>query len=379
MEKNSIFIRSEYEGRKDLLIEQCQELLKRVKSEATIKYVQSDNIRKGFVVRFDCDVSESRLLKTKYLCDDASATVHSLTTSLVLLEAYPNDEGDFVADVRKQLLKIWNMKVLEVQKIPLSEQFPYIGTGKYVVILQVPEVEELEEFKAMGLPDDMVLELPSCDEKLKVKFYCRRCLKEGHVQSSCANQLDNHVSTTVLNQPSKRPLQESEVSNPRPKKSRGPEPEAVSIGERRNEVSTADVYPDLEIISVFEGNRRDGKTEPSATNYKNSKSIPDKFPTQPNNRITTPASDIIIPIGIREIMYGLPNPVLDVDTLEKLFNHTKKRSNVQLLITKTYTTNIEGLRHQLKDIVTNYYKPPVIGSQEDRDFVKWIEKFLERF
>ncbi|KAG8176457.1 hypothetical protein JTE90_023104 [Oedothorax gibbosus] len=89
--------------------------------------------------------------------------------------------------------------------------------------------------------------------------------------------------------------------------------------------------------------------------------------------------DIIIPTGIRDLINGLPNPVLGVDKLEKLFNHARGRPNVQLLIKKSYTTNIEGLRQQLNDIVTNYYKPPVIGSQKDRDFVKWIEKFRDRF
>ncbi|KAG8174087.1 hypothetical protein JTE90_010762 [Oedothorax gibbosus] len=465
MEKNfGIFIRSEYQGKLDFLIKQCQELLKRVNSEATIKHIQSDNIRKGIVVRFDRDVSESQLLKTKYLCDDSSATVHSLTTSLVVLEAYPDNEVDFVEDVRKQLLKIWNMKVLDVKKIPLSEQFPYIGTGKYVVILQVPEVEELEEFKAMGLPDGMVLELPSCDEKLKVKFYCRRCLEEGHVQSSCANQfdnhvsttskrslqgdqreasnpepkkqraaepeaggigkrrnefstedvypdleivnvsegnsrdgrteshtsapnlknnqnqLDNHVSTTVLNQTSERPLEEdqSEVSNPKTKTPRGPEPEVAGIGERGNELSTADVYPDLEIVNVSEGNSRDGRTEShtSAPNLKNNSSTPDKFPTQPtNHHRRPPSSKIIIPIGIRKIMCGLPNPVLDVDTLETLFNNTKKRANVHIIIKDVYTTNIKGLRQQLKDTIKKCHKH---GSLEDKNFAKWIEKFLKR-
>ncbi|KAG8171706.1 hypothetical protein JTE90_018820 [Oedothorax gibbosus] len=87
---------------------------------------------------------------------------------------------------------------------------------------------------------------------------------------------------------------------------------------------------------------------------------------------------VVIPDGIRQIISGIPDQILDIQELEAFFTHAKKKSR-PLEIVKVYTSDVEGFKRQLLEISRKYYMSPNVGSNADIQFVKMLQGVLKRF
>ncbi|KAG8187245.1 hypothetical protein JTE90_020673 [Oedothorax gibbosus] len=454
-----IFIRSTQD---DLtIIEKCKNLLASIQSDTKILHVHRDEDRGGLKVVFDTDSSVAQLLQRKDL--DVTSTIHALTTALIVHEAFPNDEEEFKASIRNKMAT----KVLDIKKVPLSAKYPEIGTGKWIIILDVPEIEDLDEFKLMGLPENMLLlKLPNNDCKLKVEFYCRLCQKGGHVPRRCSEAPTPSFSNLEqIASPKKSSSSKKNVHSPGtssintipigrffqktpPKIGIPPKPMQPSgfrirdIAEERNEsllksltdkrnikdfkveLGTEEVKRSLHILQDVKKEKHDTEDQyslngcSSATASSTSKDRDDmkivyespgsrlrpeyiQNPPEIENQVTTTNCKrrlsyknnsnqdpqarkklrilpVVIPDGIRQIISGIPEQVLDIQKLEAFFTHAKKKSR-PLEIVKMYTSDAEGFKRQLVEISRKYYMSPNVGSNADIQFVKMLQGVLKRF
>ncbi|GFR01700.1 uncharacterized protein TNCT_493731 [Trichonephila clavata] len=179
-----VFIRSTQNN--DEIIEACNNLIKDTKSHGRILKVRKDSIYGGLKVYFSEESLIQELLQKRFLYKWGDlSTIHPLISHFTVHDvSFSISEEKFVENLRKKIGDDLG-PVLEVSNIPFSKQFPDIGSGNWRVTLDIPEIEDLDIFKNVGLPDDYSIDIPETLEKSSVTFHCIHCDKDGHSQWRC--------------------------------------------------------------------------------------------------------------------------------------------------------------------------------------------------
>ncbi|GFW61947.1 uncharacterized protein TNCV_4669721 [Trichonephila clavipes] len=179
-----VFIRSTQNN--DEIIAACNNLIKDTKSGGRILKVRTDTIYGGLKVYFSEESLIQELLQKQFLYESGDlSTIHPLISHLTVHDvSFSTTEEKFVENLRKKIRDDLG-PVLEVSKIPFSKQYPDIGSGNWRVTLDIPEIEDLEIFKKVGLPDDFSINIPETLERSSVTFHCVRCDNDGHSQWRC--------------------------------------------------------------------------------------------------------------------------------------------------------------------------------------------------
>ncbi|XP_055936468.1 uncharacterized protein LOC129966110 [Argiope bruennichi] len=188
-----IFIRSTKSN--DDIIEACNNLMKHSNLDGRILTVRSGKTYGGVKVFLNGDAIVQELLEKQFLYEtgDDLSTIHPLRTHLTVHDAIiSSTEEEFIEELRNIIQEALG-PVLKISKIPFSKQYPDIGNGNWRVLLDVPEIEDLDIFKKSGLPDDFTIKVPGVHGRLSVTFYCTKCDKDGHTQWRCPRSLNDNM------------------------------------------------------------------------------------------------------------------------------------------------------------------------------------------
>ncbi|GFY55276.1 uncharacterized protein TNIN_369061 [Trichonephila inaurata madagascariensis] len=206
-----VFIRSTQNN--DEIIAACNNLIKDTKSGGRILKVRTDTIYGGLKVYFSEESLIQELLEKQFLYEPGDlSTIHPLISHLTVHNvSFSTTEEKFVENLRKKIRDDLGL-VLEVSKIPFSKQYPDIDSGNWRVTLDIPEIEDLDIFKKVGLPDKYSIDIPETLERSSVKFHCVRCDNDGHSQWRCEvkkgdTQADVHrsISQSIKKEDSSEP------------------------------------------------------------------------------------------------------------------------------------------------------------------------------
>ncbi|GBO03441.1 hypothetical protein AVEN_147451-1 [Araneus ventricosus] len=135
--------------------------------------------------------------------------------------------------------------VLEICKIPSSEPQPDIWYCNWGVLLNVPDIEDLDDFKRVGLPDDFKIRVPGVYEMLSVNFYCARCEKDGHTRWRCFESIDTKTKSVSKSSQEKHLTIESPCAPP----------SRFSIPNQEEENKEGDITPKISPLTQRKNNR----------------------------------------------------------------------------------------------------------------------------
>ncbi|GIY35422.1 uncharacterized protein CDAR_189211 [Caerostris darwini] len=200
------------------IIEACCTLLQNTKSKGKIVTARNDAAHGGVKVYLNKDSVVQELLNKKFLFQNGEdlSTIHSLVTHVTVHDAaeYTTEEETFIQDLRSTIGKLLG-PVLDVRKIPISKQHPDIWNGNFHVILDVPEVVDLDVFKRNGLQDKLEVKVPGIDKKLAVTFRCALCDEDGHTRWQCSTLKSSSTSVDETSPcPQSSIKEETSVSEP---------------------------------------------------------------------------------------------------------------------------------------------------------------------
>ncbi|GBM43461.1 hypothetical protein AVEN_245563-1 [Araneus ventricosus] len=184
--ENGIFIRSTKSY--NVIIETFKDLIQNSMPDGKITLEIISEKYGGVEIYLNRDDVVQELLGKRFLLNetgDVLFTIHPLTTQLIIRGAvFSIEEYDFIG---KLMVIIHDTlgPVLEICKIPSSEPQLDIWYCNWGVLLDVPDIEDLDDFKRVGLPDDFKITVPGVYGMLSVNFYCARCEKDGHTRWRC--------------------------------------------------------------------------------------------------------------------------------------------------------------------------------------------------
>ncbi|GFT34208.1 uncharacterized protein NPIL_504291 [Nephila pilipes] len=179
-----VFIRSDQSH--DKIIAACNNLINDTTPGGKILSVKKKTIYGGWKVYLNEESVVQKLIRKQFLYKSGDlSTIHPLVTHLTVHDAeFSTPEEKFIENLREKIRDDLG-PVREVSKIPISLQHPDVGDGNWRVILDVPEIEDLDIFQKVGLPDNYSIDVPETIEKSSVTFHCTSCGKDGHSQWRC--------------------------------------------------------------------------------------------------------------------------------------------------------------------------------------------------
>ncbi|CAL1279516.1 unnamed protein product [Larinioides sclopetarius] len=193
--KGGVFIRST-KSENDI-IEACINLIQNSDSGGEIIMARMDETFGGVIVYLNTDEIVQELICKQFLFEtgDDLSTIYPLTTHLTVHHAIVSttEEMEKLIEELRNIFQVTLGPVLKISKIPFSELHPDIGTGNWRVLLDVPEIEELDVYKKSGLPDNMTIKVPGVHERLRITFFCTKCKKDGHTQWRCTESIKDEI------------------------------------------------------------------------------------------------------------------------------------------------------------------------------------------
>ncbi|XP_035230485.1 uncharacterized protein LOC118202412 isoform X2 [Stegodyphus dumicola] len=129
-----------------------------------------------------------------------------LVTHLTIHKVIPNNEHD----VQKKLsdkLQLYVGPVLKINELPISKEYPSIGSGNWRVVIDIPELEALKVFQNLkkkmlkNSSNETSIQFFYAEDGMKLSFFCRKCEKDGHISQRCKMLLKRKNKPSV-NKPS---------------------------------------------------------------------------------------------------------------------------------------------------------------------------------
>ncbi|GBM72910.1 hypothetical protein AVEN_68489-1 [Araneus ventricosus] len=191
--KFGIFIRSTKSD--DDIIEACSNLIQNSNSGGRITAVRKDKTYGGVKVYLNGNDIVQELIGKQFLFETGHdlSTIHPLTTHLTVHDAIVSTtEEEFIGELRYIIQEALG-PVLKISKVPVSKLHPDIGNGNWRVLLDVPEIEDLDVYKKSGLPVNLTVKVPGVHGRLPITFYCTKCDKDGHTQWRCSENIEDET------------------------------------------------------------------------------------------------------------------------------------------------------------------------------------------
>ncbi|KFM74971.1 hypothetical protein X975_20032, partial [Stegodyphus mimosarum] len=128
-----------------------------------------------------------------------------LVTHLTIHKVIPTTEHDIQKKLSDKLQRYLG-PVLKINELPVSEEYPAIGSGNWRVIIEIPELEALKvlqnfQKKNKNSSNETSIEFYYAEDGMKLSFFCPKCGQDGHVLQHCKMLFKRKIKRNV-NKPS---------------------------------------------------------------------------------------------------------------------------------------------------------------------------------
>ncbi|XP_055950218.1 uncharacterized protein LOC129984372 [Argiope bruennichi] len=249
--KKGVFIHSAENP--DDIMKACKDLIQSCISGGKIEAAVSDDKYGGIKLYLNRDEVVQKFLRRRFLLKENGetlATIHPLTTQLIVRDAKIfMEKEEFLQKLKRFILDNLDIKyhqILEISNIPFSEHHPDVLTPDLKIVLDVPEMEDLDAFKNVDLPDDYEIQTETENEMPSLKFYCPTCKKGGHTSWSCPKSIGSEVA---LNSSPEKPSNAETLHMP---KSQNSLPSDVRGNAKKVNIPEITLSPEKMNVSKFE-------------------------------------------------------------------------------------------------------------------------------